>query len=106
MRYKKIVNTFSVRFDEYFLAKKFGQHYVLLTQVLPKYDFMLKIPVKNRPNHGMSKRPGGLTVLVLRASYCGRKDLGTCFPPFSNHIIIVYMVMNISSHEIAKKGEF
>ena len=52
-----MVNMFSIRFDEYFLEKKFGQH--LLTQVLPKFAFMLKIPVKNRPNHGMSKWPGG-----------------------------------------------
>ena len=49
---------------------------------------------------------GVFRVLVLRASYWGRKYLGTSFPSISNHIIISNIVMKISSHEVAKKAVF
>ena len=95
---------FSVRFDEYFLEKQFGQH--LLAQVLPKLAFMFKIPLKIGQNMKCANGRGVSMFLLLRASCCGRKDLGTSFPPISNHIIISNMVLKISSHEVAKKADF
>ena len=54
-----------------FWKKKFGQH--MLSSVLPKFSFILKIPPKNRPNHCMSKWPGGFLDFMVSVIIFARK---------------------------------